>query len=200
MRHRPSVSEGKKSCPLGRRHAESQTVAPLMSTHQNTIQGLSGRQLRAVISGLEEITREALSEVYASDQQSFKALNELDANKANAVLVSLVPDVHPQSAEVTDEELRNLLLALDDDPDLQPYMRKALERRLLVSSFFDPAVMGPLLVFLFSIKWKFKVKKAKGGKVEFEFEAGKNATPAGMLRSLLAKIPGFGSDRGSTTV
>jgi hypothetical protein len=161
-------------------------------SNASIIKRLNGRQLRAVVNGLSEISRDALANIYSDDQEACTELRRIDNTTAASLLKDLMPTLRVENLQLTDEDLRQVLLILDEYPEFKSCIQSALERRLLVSSIFDPNIMGPLLVFLFSIKWKFRVRTAKSGKVDFEFEASKNATPVSLLRSLLSRIPKFG--------
>lgn len=159
------------------------------------ISKLSSRELRSVASGVVDVVREELSGVYSDDSAALAALQIVDSAQASRILDALVPALDTGRLPLDDKALRQLLLMLAEQPEFEPYVRRALERRLLVS--IDPVVLGTLLVLLMSVKWKFKVTKSKEGGTEFEFEASKTATPVAFLRTLLARIPGWGAIAGS---
>lgn len=154
-----------------------------------TIRNLSDRELRAVVSAFPEVTRDRLAKIYATDPSAWAELQRIDEMRAGLVLKSLAPELQIEGSQFNNESLRHLLLALAEHEEYEPYLRSALERRLLVS--LDPVILGTLLVLLLSVKWRFKIKKMKDGKIEFEFEATKVATPHEFLKKLLARIPGL---------
>jgi hypothetical protein len=158
---------------------------------ERTINQLSSRELRNIVSGFAEIARDKLAEAYEGDPAAWAELQRINHVQANLILKGIMPALQTESLQLNDEALRQLLLALAEHKEFELYLRPALERRLLAS--VDPIVLGPLLVLLLSVKWKFKVMKSKDGKMEFGFEASKNATPINFLRLLLARIPGWGS-------
>jgi hypothetical protein len=168
--------------------------------HENletVIRKLHGRDLRAVVSALPEVTKDRLKKVYATDPSAWAELQRIDEAQAALIVKGLVPALIA-GQQLTDEALRELLLGLAEHDEYEPYLRAALERRLLVS--IDPVTMGSLLVLILSVKWKFKIKKTKDGKIEFEFEASKNATPQDFLKKLLARIPGLGGGSSDISV
>lgn len=158
---------------------------------ENTIRNLSDRELRAVVSAFPEVARDRLAKVYATDLSAWAELQRIDKMQAGLVLKSLVPALQIEEPQFSDEALRQLLLALAEHKEYEPYLRTALERRLLAS--IDPVIIGPLLILVLSVKWRFKIKKTKDGKVEFEFEGSRDATPHEFLKWLLARIPGLGA-------
>ena len=156
------------------------------------IDGLNSRQLRSVISGLQEVVQEKLDVVYKNDRESLTALRDLDEANANLMLQGMI-SVQTQDVSLQDKDLRELLLFLSDQEEFEPTVRRALDRRLLVSLPLDPVLMGSLLVFLLSIKWQFKLKRGKDGRIEYEIGASKEQTPSSLLNYLLGRIPGLGS-------
>jgi hypothetical protein len=161
-----------------------------------TISRLSSRELQTVVSGFADIVREKLAEGYKDDPAALAELVNIDHGQASLILQGLVPALHAEQLHVNNEALRQLLLVLAEQKEFEPYLRPAIERRLLAS--IDPVVLAPLLVLLLSVKWKLKVKKTKDARPEFEFEISKGATPISFLRALLARVPGWGS--GATDV
>ena len=158
---------------------------------QSMIHKLNGRELRAVVSAFPEVARDHLKKVYATDPSAWSELQHINEAQAVLILKGLAPALEIDGQQLTDEALRQLLLELAEHKEFEPYLLAALERRLLVS--LDPVIIGSILVLVLSIKWRFKVKKTKDGKVGVEFEASKNATPLEFLKKLLARIPGLGS-------
>lgn len=156
---------------------------------ENTIRNLSDRELRAVVSAFPEVARYRLAKIYATDPSAWAELQHIDEIQAGLVLKSLAPELQIAEPQFNNEALRHMLLVLAEQKEYEPYLRTALERRLLVS--LDPVTLGTLLILVLSVKWRFKIKKMKDGKVEFEFEASKNATPHEFLKKLLARIPGL---------
>lgn len=161
----------------------------------HTISKLSSRELQSVASGIADVVRAELADVYKDDSAALAALQRVDPAQASNILDALVPALDTGRLPLDDEALRQLLLALAEQPEFEPYVRRALERRLLVS--LDPVVLGTLLVLLLSVKWKVKVSKTKEGGMEFELEASKTATPVDFIRTLLARIPGWGAVAGT---
>lgn len=158
---------------------------------EKRINRLTSRELRSVVAGLSEVARDQLAVAYKGDVSALDVLARIDTGQADRILDTLLPTVQTRSLPSTDEALRKFLLALAHHKEFEASLQSALERRLLVS--IDPVLLGPLLVLLLSIKWKFKIKRTKEGKVEFEWVASKEATPADFLHWLLSSIPGLGS-------
>jgi hypothetical protein len=152
---------------------------------ETTIRKLNSKELRAVVSAFPEVARDRLKKVYVDDPSAWAALQSINETQATLFLKDLMPEM-VDIQKLTDESLRQFLLGLVEYKEYEPYLRAALERRLLVS--IDPVIMGTLLVLALSVKWKFKIKKAKNGKTEFEFEASKSATPREFLKKLLGWI------------
>lgn len=151
-----------------------------------------------MVSAFPEVARDRLAKVYATDPAAWAELRRINEMQASLFLKALAPALQLEDQKLPDETLRQLLLALAEHKEYEPYLRTALERRLLMS--VDPVTLGLLLVLLLSVKWKFKIKKMKDGKVEFEFEASKDATPHEFLKKLLALIPGLGGGSGDINV
>lgn len=156
---------------------------------ETTIRQLSSRDLRTVISAFPEVVKDKLKTGYQGDPVAWEKLQQLDEAQAALILEELIPQ-SIEGRNPSDDDLRQFLLALAEHSEYEPYLRSALERRLLVS--IDPVTMGYLLVLILSVKWKFKIKRTKEAKVEIEFEVSKNATPNDFLKKLLARMPGFG--------
>jgi hypothetical protein len=163
----------------------------MSNNFEGTINRLTDREVRAVVSGLSEVTIDKLAATYKGDPATWAELVRMNEVQADVILKGIIPALQTMSLQLNDEAPRRLLLALAEHKDFEPFLRPALERRLLAT--VDPIILGPLLVLLLSVKWKLKVKKSKEGNVEFEFEVSKNATPSTFLRPLLARLPGFGS-------
>lgn len=157
---------------------------------KDVIQNLNSRELRVTVSAFPAVAKDALKAVYADDAAAWSELRRIHESQAASILKGLAPEFVLEDRDVSDENLRRLLLVLADDEQYQPFLRTSLDRRLLAS--VDPILLGTLLVFVLSVKWRIRVKKTKDGKVEFEFEASKTATPKELLKRLLKLIPGLG--------
>jgi hypothetical protein len=168
-------------------------VGDMPASLPDAIGKLNGRQLRIVTCELAEIAREGIADLYAKDDAAHDALAGLKETQALGILRNLTLEIGGGGIALSDADLRLLLLALAQDPAFAPLVSRAVERRMLANVAGSPEVIGALLVFLLSIRWKFRVKRSKDGKIEYDFEAAKDATPISLLRDLLGQIPGFGA-------
>jgi hypothetical protein len=123
----------------------------------------------------------------------------LNQERMTHLLERRVPGLTLPSRPPTDDELRAVLIAVARIPKFESDIRAALEYRLLVSvTGTEPLLLATLLLLLLSTKWRIKVRQ-RNGRWDFEFEAGKAATPLSLLRSLLAGLLGTRGPDGPRT-
>ncbi len=153
-----------------------------------TLTALPSAKVAQVANTLTELLRTRAEEANANDLEAMEFLSELghfDAGKALSMGLSEQLDI-PQSP--TSEQLRLSLLQLADDPDFRPDVERAIEETpATFLPAIEPVLLGSLVVFVLSIKWRFKVK-VKDGKKTIEFQAEKTATPLSLLKKVFTYL------------
>jgi hypothetical protein len=168
-----------------------------MSPIKLSIDKLTDKELLTVVRELTDIARADVSRAYTDDSVPTADLAALTNAEAHAVMCRILPILNPNDQTLEPTDLRKLLLFFAEQPELEPYLRQALNRRMLVSISVEPMLVSALIVFILSINWKFKLKKSKDGKLEYEVDVQKAATPVSVLQNLINRSPGLGQGGGA---